>query len=355
MKPSAGDAVVAVAQGDDMDSREPQDKPDNAPATAALPPLQPQQPVQQHGCCGRCLVRVTGIFHLFTFAPLIVINILQDIDLILASAICTGIALLLIIGGGLLYRGGYMRVWPKKFDVFNASLRGLGFAGWRGACHDLTDSSMIAVGRDAPHAHCVQVLLYGSMIPIAITQHEWMLTWVNVYTNAGNAGFMWVSHEGCATRGAHATRSAHATRCVAHSRPGGHATALTCRGPLNATPAQATILLPGDNFVLQTVRDRVPEALSSHRIIKRMALYIAAVWASALTVMTVSSIVPAALKHHPTNISLTTIICGYVFGFGPMAVAMIAQHVIAHIFRKRLRRELQQEAVAAAAAAAAEP
>lgn len=35
--------------------------------------------------------------------------------------------------------------------------------------------------------------LYGSMIPLSLRAHDWLLMYVGLLTNGGNAAFMWVS------------------------------------------------------------------------------------------------------------------------------------------------------------------
>lgn len=49
-----------------------------------------------------------------------------------------------------------MQVYPKPFDIFN-------------------------------------IALYGSMIPLALLEHDWLLMYVGLLTNGTNAAFMWVS------------------------------------------------------------------------------------------------------------------------------------------------------------------
>lgn len=207
-----------------------------------------------------CLRGLANNLHYVTFMPLIIIGVLQDIDVVMAAGICVGIVCTLILVGGLLKRGGYIKVWPKKFDLFN-------------------------------------LVLYGAMIPVGVLQNTWLLHWVSVWTNAGNALFMW-----------------------------------------------ATILLPCRNFVMDSVADRVPAVVVNHPLLRRMALLIACTWATALSVMTVAAIIPPATRQHPTNLHLMTILCGYVLGFGPLLVAMVLQHVISHIYRKRMRQEFEQHA-----------
>jgi hypothetical protein len=105
---------------------------------------------------------------------------------------------------------------------------------------------------------------------------------------------------------------------------------------------QATILLPCNNFVMDSVTDRVPDRIVNHPLIRRMALSVSVLWACALTVMTVAAIIPAATRKHPTDLTLMTILCGYVLGFGPLLVAMVLQHTITFVFRRKLKLELEQ-------------
>eukprot|EP00775_Hariotina_reticulata_P005337 gene5337-5574_t len=209
----------------------------------------------------RVITLLAKNIHYFTFLPLITIGILQDINIVLAAGINVAIVCLLLLTGFFLKRGGYIKVYPKKFDLFN-------------------------------------LCLYGALIPIGLLQHAWLLHWISVYTNGGNMLFMW-----------------------------------------------ATILLPCNNFVMDSVSDRVPNSLINHRLIRRMALAIALVWAHALTIMTIAAIIPPATHHHPTHLTLMTILCGYVFGFGPLLVAMILQHTITFLFRRKLKGEYEQQHV----------
>jgi hypothetical protein len=57
--------------------------------------------------------------HLSTFLPLAIITILQDVDLGLAGLVCVAEIILCMLLGFVLYRTGYIKVFPKKFDIFN--------------------------------------------------------------------------------------------------------------------------------------------------------------------------------------------------------------------------------------------
>jgi len=150
--------------------------------------------------------------------------------------------------------------------------------------------------------------LYGSMILLALFARDWLLLEVGLLTNAANACFMW-----------------------------------------------ATIILPcTDNFVMHTVRDRVPDHVARLPLMRRMALAIALTWALALTIMTAGSAIAVAARLHPAVRTREAIIAATVLGFGPLLLALPVQFVLSHVYRKRLLRQ-REEAQAAAAAQAAQP
>jgi hypothetical protein len=91
-------------------------------------------------------------------------------------------------------------------------------------------------------------------------------------------------------------------------------------------PLQWTILLPWfDCFVMDNVRDRLPDSVARHPLAQRMALLLSITWATALTVMAVASLVPAVADVPAGNMGLMIILCAYVFGIGPIIVANIVQ------------------------------
>jgi hypothetical protein len=121
---------------------------------------------------------------------------------------------------------------------------------------------------------------------------------------------------------------------------------------------QSTIILPcTDNFVMHSIRDRVPPHVSRLPLMRRMALLIALTWAISLTIMTAGATIPIAVKLHPTWPHPGNIIATYVLGLGPLLLALPIQHIISHVYRKKLMKQqqahLQAEAAAAAAAAGA--
>lgn len=89
---------------------------------------------------------------------------------------------------------------------------------------------------------------------------------------------------------------------------------------------------------MDSVRDRLPEPVARSPLTRSMALWISGVWATALTVMTVAAVVPAVVRPPLGEINLMTILCSYVFGFGPMTAAIVAQHIIKAVFMKRIRK-----------------
>lgn len=152
--------------------------------------------------------------------------------------------------------------------------------------------------------------LYTSMIFLAIFATDWLALYISLLTNAANAAFMW-----------------------------------------------ASILLPcTDNFVMHTVRDRVPDNVARLPLMRRMALLIALVWATALTLMTAGAALPVYDKlHHPAaGPHRAGMIATYVLGFGPLLLAVPIQHTISHIYKKRvlkLRDEAQRQEAAAVSSA----
>jgi hypothetical protein len=56
-----------------------------------------------------------------------------------------------------------------------------------------------------------------------------------------------------------------------------------------------------------------------------MALLLSVTWATALSVMAVAVLVPAVANVPPGHMGLMVILCGYVFGIGPIVVATIVQ------------------------------
>lgn len=118
---------------------------------------------------------------------------------------------------------------------------------------------------------------------------------------------------------------------------------------------QATIILPcTDNFVMHTVRDRVPDHVARLPLMRRMALAIALTWALALTIMTAGSAIAVAARLHPAVRTREAVIAANVLGFGPLLLALPVQFVLSHVYRKRLMRQ-REEAQAAAAAQAVRP
>lgn len=111
---------------------------------------------------------------------------------------------------------------------------------------------------------------------------------------------------------------------------------------------------------MHSIRDRVPDHVARLPLMRRMAFLIALTWAIALTIMTAGAIIPVVAKLHPTKPSPANIIATYVLGFGPLLLAMPVQHIISHVYRKKMMQQLQahreqQEREAAAMAAAAAP
>jgi hypothetical protein len=128
--------------------------------------------------------------------------------------------------------------------------------------------------------------------------------------------------------------------------------------PLLSLPPQATILLPcSDNFVMHTVRDRIPEPIVRNPLVKRMALLIALLWACALTIMTSGAAIPIALKNNPQLRPTRGInIAVPVLSFGPLVIAMALQFAITHVYRKKIAqhyKQLQEQQQQAAAVAGA--
>lgn len=110
------------------------------------------------------------------------------------------------------------------------------------------------------------------------------------------------------------------------------------------TPLQATILLPCcDNFVMHSVRDRLPPEAVNTPLARRMALLIALTWATALTLMTAGASIPIAVKLHPTWPHPGNIVASYVLGFGPLLMALPIQLAIAHVYKKKLIAQFQQQ------------
>jgi hypothetical protein len=84
-----------------------------------------------------------------------------------------------------------------------------------------------------------------------------------------------------------------------------------------------------------------------------MALLIALSWAIALTLMTAGAIIPIVAKLHPTQPHRGNMIATYVLGFGPLLLALPIQHIISHVYRKKLTKQQQARLQAEAAAAPA--
>lgn len=61
--------------------------------------------------------------HLSTFLPLAIITILQDVDLALGALVCVAEIIFFMLLGFVLYRKRYIKVFPKKYDVFNLQVR----------------------------------------------------------------------------------------------------------------------------------------------------------------------------------------------------------------------------------------
>jgi hypothetical protein len=61
--------------------------------------------------------------HLSTFLPLAIVTILADMNLGLAGLVCVAEIILCMLLGFVLHRTGYIKVFPKKFDVFNLQVR----------------------------------------------------------------------------------------------------------------------------------------------------------------------------------------------------------------------------------------
>jgi len=107
---------------------------------------------------------------------------------------------------------------------------------------------------------------------------------------------------------------------------------------------QATILLPcTDNFVMHSVRDRLPPEAVNTPLARRMALLIALTWATALTLMTAGASIPIAVKLHPTWPHPGNMVATYVLGFGPLLMAFPIQLAVAHVYKKKLMAQFQQQ------------
>lgn len=138
---------------------------------------------------------------------------------------------------------------------------------------------------------------------------------------------------------------------------------MCARAPRLAAPVvvappllKASILLPcTDNFVMHTVRDRMPDTVARLALVRRMALLIALVWATALTLMTAGAALPVYDKlHHPSaGPHKAGMIATYVLGYGPLLLAVPIQHTISYVYKKRLLklREAQGQEAATTPAA----
>jgi hypothetical protein len=69
------------------------------------------------------LTVLANYLHLTTFLPLAIITILQDVDLGMAAVICVAEIIFFMLVGFVLYRTRYIKVFPKKYDVFNLQVR----------------------------------------------------------------------------------------------------------------------------------------------------------------------------------------------------------------------------------------
>lgn len=76
---------------------------------------------------------------------------------------------------------------------------------------------------------------------------------------------------------------------------------------------------------MDNIRDRIPDRIARHPLAQAMALGISVTWAVALTVMGVAAVILAAAKFPPEQMKLAVILCGYVFGIGPLIIAIIVQ------------------------------
>lgn len=106
---------------------------------------------------------------------------------------------------------------------------------------------------------------------------------------------------------------------------------------------QATILLPcSDDFVMHSVRDRVPERIVHHPDLRRMTLLISMTWAVALTIMTGGAIIPVAAKLHPTNPHPVNVVATYVVGFGPLLLAFPVQWWLTKHYKAKMMGQYQR-------------
>lgn len=99
---------------------------------------------------------IIGVCHLLSFAPLVVIIVLQDVHLKLAIVLNTALCICLAVGNFCFHRMSVIQAYPKLLDTF-------------------------------------LLAFYGSLIPVAYTQTAWLLQWVNVLHHGTVAGFMWLS------------------------------------------------------------------------------------------------------------------------------------------------------------------
>lgn len=90
---------------------------------------------------------------------------------------------------------------------------------------------------------------------------------------------------------------------------------------------------------MHTVKDRVAPELVHHHLIRRMALSIALSWATALTIMTAGAIIPIVLANLHIKPYRATIIATHVLGFAPLLLAVVVQHIISFIYRKKVRSQ----------------
>jgi hypothetical protein len=91
-----------------------------------------------------------------------------------------------------------------------------------------------------------------------------------------------------------------------------------------------------DNFVMHSVRDRVPDRLTHHPLMRRMTTAISCTWAVALSLMTVGAVIPLAMRLPPKQPSALNIVCSYVLGFGPLLLAFPVQWVLTRHYKKRM-------------------
>ncbi|KAF6265961.1 hypothetical protein COO60DRAFT_771840 [Scenedesmus sp. NREL 46B-D3] len=222
----------------------------------------------------KTLTFLANHLHLSTFLPLAIITILQDVNLGLAAVVCVAEITFFMLLGFVLYRTSYIKVFPKKYDVFNFQL-------------------------------------YLTITILAYAAPHWLHNWLSFYVNVSNATFMWW-----------------------------------------------TILLPCfDCFVMDNVRDRLPDCVARHPLAQHMALALSITWAVALSIMAAAALVPAVANVPPGSMGLMIILCSYVFGIGPIIVATLVQAIISYVFKKRIRATIQamtQQRAADTAAAAAE-